>query len=96
MVAGYVIMRVALVFLWWQVSRHDPERRRTARARTCRRSATAQVGWVVLAIVGLPVGAAFVAFTVLILSSSRGRSSPSAGRARRGTRTTSPSATGCS
>ena len=25
MVAGYVIMRVALVFLWWQVSRHDPD-----------------------------------------------------------------------
>ena len=26
MVAGYVVMRVSLVFLWWQVSRHDPER----------------------------------------------------------------------
>ena len=26
MVAGYVVMRVALVFLWWQVSRHDAER----------------------------------------------------------------------
>ena len=25
-VAGYVVMRVSLLFLWWQVSRHDPER----------------------------------------------------------------------
>src|SRR5436190_12749982 len=31
-VAGYVIMRVALVFLWWQVSRHDRERAPAARS----------------------------------------------------------------
>src|SRR6185295_7524803 len=31
MVAGYVIMRVALVFLWWEVSRHDEEHRPAAR-----------------------------------------------------------------
>src|SRR4051812_30503157 len=30
MVAGYVIMRVALVFLWWEVSRHDAAHRATA------------------------------------------------------------------
>ena len=30
-VAGYVVMRVALLFLWWQVSRHDPERAPAAR-----------------------------------------------------------------
>ena len=32
MVAGYVVMRVPLLLLWWQVSLHDPPRRRTARA----------------------------------------------------------------
>src|SRR3954471_4001111 len=30
-VAGYVVMRVALLFLWWQVSRHDRDRRPAAR-----------------------------------------------------------------
>ena len=34
MVAGYVIMRVALVFLWWQVSRHDRRARRPAARAT--------------------------------------------------------------
>ena len=66
MVAGYVIMRSALVFLWWEVSRHDAERAPAARVYMWS-IATAQVGWVVLAIVGLPVGASFVAITVLIL-----------------------------
>ena len=45
MVAGYVIMRVALVFLWWQVSRHDPPRRRTARTYLGF-VALAQAGWI--------------------------------------------------
>jgi low temperature requirement protein LtrA len=66
MVAGYVIMRSALVFLWWEVSRHDAERAPAARVYMWS-IATAQVGWVVLAIVGLPVGASFVAIIVLIL-----------------------------
>ena len=30
MVAGYVVMRVSLLVLWWQVSRHDPARARAA------------------------------------------------------------------
>ena len=30
MVGGYVVMRVALSFLWWQVSRHDPVRHSSA------------------------------------------------------------------
>src|ERR1700741_5188096 len=31
MVAGYVIMRVSLLFLWWQVMRQDPPRAPAAR-----------------------------------------------------------------
>jgi len=65
MVAGYVIMRVALLFLWWCVSRDDPGRRVTARSYIVT-VGTAQVGWVLLVVVGLPVGQALAAFAVLI------------------------------
>jgi low temperature requirement protein LtrA len=65
MVAGYVIMRVALLFLWWRVSCDDPDRRTTARSYIAT-VGSAQVGWVVLAMVGLSVGAALAAFAVLI------------------------------
>jgi low temperature requirement protein LtrA len=55
MVAGYVIMRVALVFLWWQVSRHDPARRPSAYTYMIT-IGVAQVGWIALAIADLPIG----------------------------------------
>jgi low temperature requirement protein LtrA len=66
MVAGYVIMRVALVFLWWQVSRHDHEHARAARTYMTT-IGVAQVGWVGLAVLGLPVVTTFAAFGVLIV-----------------------------
>jgi low temperature requirement protein LtrA len=66
MVAGYVIMRVALVFLWWQVSRQDHDRERAARAYMTT-IGIAQVGWVVLAVLGLPIGVTFAALGVLIV-----------------------------
>ena len=65
MVAGYVVMRVALVFLWWQVSRHDVERRRTAHTYMAT-VGVAQVGWVALAVLGLPIGTTFAVFSFLI------------------------------
>jgi low temperature requirement protein LtrA len=65
MVAGYVIMRVALLFLWWQVSRHDSARRRTARSYITL-VGLSQVCWVALTIVGLPVGTAFATYGLLI------------------------------
>jgi low temperature requirement protein LtrA len=58
MVAGYVLMRLALVFLWRQVARHDPERRPAARTYMAT-IGTAQVGWVLLTILDLPVGTTF-------------------------------------
>jgi low temperature requirement protein LtrA len=64
-VAGYVIMRTALVFLWWQVSQHDRDRRRTARSYMTI-VGVAQVGWVALAALDLPIGPAFAAVGVLI------------------------------
>ena len=65
MVAGYVVMRVPLVFLWWQVSRQDPERRPAARTYMAT-IAVAQVGWVTLAVLDLPIATTFVLFGVLI------------------------------
>jgi low temperature requirement protein LtrA len=64
-VAGYVIMRTALVFLWWQVSRHDPERRRTARSYMIL-VGLAQVGWVAWAIPHIPVGTTFIGVAALV------------------------------
>ena len=65
MVAGYVVMRVPLVFLWWQVSRHDPEHAPAARSYMAS-VGTAQVGWVLLAVVSPPVAVTLVLFAVLV------------------------------
>jgi low temperature requirement protein LtrA len=53
-VAGYVLMRVALVFLWWQVARHDPARRPAAHAYMVT-IGIAQAGWIAVTIADLPV-----------------------------------------
>ena len=66
MVAGYVIMRVALVFLWLQVSRHDRDRARAARTYMTT-IGIAQVGWVALVFLDLSIEATFAALSVLVL-----------------------------
>jgi low temperature requirement protein LtrA len=66
MVAGYVIMRVALVYLWWQVAREDRERAPAAHAYMAR-IGLAQIGWVIVAILELPVTTALVLFAVLVV-----------------------------
>jgi low temperature requirement protein LtrA len=58
-------MRVALVFLWWQVSRHDRDRRPAAR-KYMTTVGVAQVGWVVLAVAGLPIVETFALVGVLL------------------------------
>jgi len=65
MVAGYVVMRAALVFLWWQVSQHDAQRRAAAHIYMGT-IGVAQVGWVALALIGLPIATTFALFAVLI------------------------------
>ena len=95
MVTGYVIMRVALIFLWLQVARHDPERAPAARTYAIA-VGIAQVGWIAFVFLDLPVTTTFACFTVLLRDRARSaRSWPSARRRRPGTRTTSPSATAC-
>jgi low temperature requirement protein LtrA len=65
MVAGYVIMRMALVFLWEQVARHDPDH--APAARIYQTTITlAQVGWIALAIAELPIVTTFV-FTFALI-----------------------------
>jgi low temperature requirement protein LtrA len=64
-VAGYVIMRVALLFLWWQVSRHDPERTPAARKYMIT-IGVAQIGWVALAVASLSIAATSVGLVVLL------------------------------
>jgi low temperature requirement protein LtrA len=66
MVAGYVVMRVALVFQWLRAARQDPDRR-----RACLTYATAvsvaQVGWIALLIAETSVLVTFLWATALVL-----------------------------
>jgi low temperature requirement protein LtrA len=64
MVAGYVVMRASLVFLWLMVARHDPAHAPAARTYVAV-IGTAQVGWVALAIADLPIGTTFALLSVL-------------------------------
>jgi low temperature requirement protein LtrA len=65
MVAGYIVMRVPLVFLWWQVARQDADRRPAALTYLVT-TGIAQAGWVVLAVVGLAVNVGLAALVALI------------------------------
>jgi low temperature requirement protein LtrA len=66
MVAGYIVMRLALVFQWLRAARQDPARR-----GACRKYVTtllvAQAGWVALLVAQTSVGVTFVWVAVLLL-----------------------------
>jgi low temperature requirement protein LtrA len=66
MVAGYVVMRVALLVLWWQVSRDDPERAPAARTYIALVGAL-QVCWVLLVVLHLPVTLNLAGFGLLVV-----------------------------
>jgi low temperature requirement protein LtrA len=55
LVAGYIVMRVAMLAQWLRVARQDPDSRRTALifATTI---AVAQIGWTLVALLHLPLG----------------------------------------
>ena len=63
MVAGYVVMRVPMIFLWGRAARDDPARRAAAITYIWT-IAVAQVFWVALAIVALPIGPTLALFAV--------------------------------
>ena len=65
-VAGYVVMRVAMVFQWLRAARQDP-----GRAPACLTYAKAiliaQAGWIALLVANMSVGATFACAGVLVL-----------------------------
>jgi low temperature requirement protein LtrA len=66
-VAGYVVMRVAMVFLWLRAARQDPPRRRACQTYAVT-IGVAQIGWVLLLILAdSTVEEFFTRATLLIL-----------------------------
>jgi low temperature requirement protein LtrA len=66
MVAGYVVMRAAMVFQWLRAARQDPGRRRACVTYATAISA-AQIGWIALLIAQTSVLVTFVWAALLIL-----------------------------
>jgi low temperature requirement protein LtrA len=66
MVAGYVVMRVAMVGQWLRVMREDPDRRECARTYVVTLIGS-QIGWVALALADASIGTFFILALVLIL-----------------------------
>lgn len=66
MVAGYVVMRIAAIALWLRAAAHDPARRSTCLAYVVNIS-IAQVGWVILIFLNLPLQTTIVFTTLLAL-----------------------------
>ncbi|WP_261164800.1 low temperature requirement protein A [Microbacterium sp. Marseille-Q6965] len=66
MVAGYVVMRIATIALWLRAAMHDEKRRRTCMAYAVNIS-IAQVGWIALIFLNLPLGATLILTTALTL-----------------------------
>ncbi len=66
MVAGYVVMRLALVFQWLRAARQDPARREAC-MKYVWALLVAQAGWVALAVAETSVAVTFVWVAVLLL-----------------------------
>ncbi|MEB8336090.1 low temperature requirement protein A [Streptomyces endophyticus] len=64
MVIGYVVMRIAMVFQWGRAVRESPDFRDVGLANI-RWTVIAQVCWIVVAFVHMPLGGVLVAFVVL-------------------------------
>jgi low temperature requirement protein LtrA len=65
MVAGYVVMRVSMLFLWWQASRNDPAHAPAARTYLWTIS-IAQAGWAGLVFLELSIASYFAAASLLL------------------------------
>jgi low temperature requirement protein LtrA len=65
MVAGYVVMRLGLLCLWWLVSRQDVVRAPAARSYMVT-IGVAQAGWIALAVASPSVSVTLVGFAVLL------------------------------
>ena len=67
MVVGYVVMRVPLIALWLRAARQDP-RHRTVATSYAVVIAVAQTGWILTAVLPLPLASTIVALVVLALA----------------------------
>ncbi|MBO4138949.1 low temperature requirement protein A [Micromonospora tulbaghiae] len=67
LVVGYIVMRVPIIGLWLRAARQDPTHRRTTVAYAVT-IAVAQVGWLLSAILPLPVGVVVAALVLLALA----------------------------
>ena len=65
-VAGYVVMRIAMLFLWLRAARQDPPRRRACQTYAVT-IGVAQIGWVLLLIVADSTVGEFFAWGALLL-----------------------------
>ena len=65
-VAGYVVMRVAMLFLWLRAARQDPPRRRACQTYAVT-IGVAQIGWVLLLILADSTVGEFLAWGALLL-----------------------------
>jgi low temperature requirement protein LtrA len=66
MVLGYVVMRVAMLFLWLRAARQNPPRRRACRTYAVT-IGVAQIGWVLLIPAHMTVGVFFASAAALTL-----------------------------
>jgi low temperature requirement protein LtrA len=71
MVAGYVVMRVAMVGQWLRAMRQDPQRRACARTYIVS-LVVSQAGWIALAVADTSVGMFFLFALVLLLIETTG------------------------
>ncbi len=67
MVIGYIIMRVPLIGLWLRAAREDPRHRQVAVAYAIT-IAAAQLGWILTAVLDLPLPIAVAALLVLAVA----------------------------
>jgi low temperature requirement protein LtrA len=65
LVAGYVVMRVAMVLLWLRAAKQDADRR-SACLTYALAITVAQVGWIAVAIANTSVAVSFLLFAVMI------------------------------
>src|SRR5271166_304578 len=65
LVAGYVVMRIAMVVQWLRAAKQDPQRRAACLAYATAIT-VAQVGWIAVAVADTPVGVTFILIAVMI------------------------------
>jgi low temperature requirement protein LtrA len=65
MVAGYVVMRTSMLFLWAKAAREDPGRAPASRTYI-KTISLAQVGWIALVFLELPIVTTFVLMAMLL------------------------------